>query len=165
MIQIHLLLEGIDGETADDSYRGGIDVLKYKWGAVNRNNSTAPHAARGGVPAYVNELSLNKYVDSSSSDLLRTLVLSEHIPRGTLVVRRGKNRSGDSHDYLTFKMNNIMVSSIDMEVSDGELVLTEAIILNFSEFEFQYYKLDEDGSAQPTTSFRFDMAENSEVLK
>jgi len=155
-----LKLDGIDGESQDATHAKEIDVLAWSWGA---SQSGTTHMGQGGGGGKVNvqDLSITKYVDSATNNLLQRTFDGKHIKEATLVVRKA---GGTPLEYLTIKMTDVMVSSVSTGGSGGEDRLTENVVLNFSKVEIIYKPQKEDGSADADKLAGWDIAENKTMV-
>jgi len=68
-VDMFLALDGIKGESADSKHKGEIDVLAWSWGLSN--TGTFHHGAGGGAgKANFQDISITKYIDKGSTDLI-----------------------------------------------------------------------------------------------
>ena len=157
-VDMFLKLDGIDGEAQDETYADQIDVLAWNWGA-SQSGSTHMGGGSGSGKASVQDLSITKYVDSSSHKLLGVISKGTHISEAILTIRK----AGDTPlDYVVLTMTNCIITSVSTGGSGGEDRLTENISINFEEFEFAYTPQKEDGSAGAVMPFKFNIAQNVE---
>lgn len=155
-VDMFLKLEGLEGESEDDTHAKEITVLAWSWGA---SQSGTMHIGAGGGAGKVNvqDVSVTKYVDASSHGLLEHCSVGSHITEGTLTVRKA---GGNPLEYIIIKMKEIIVSSISTGGSGGEDRLTENITLNFSIFEYAYTPQLPDGTGGGVKEFKFDIPKN-----
>jgi len=140
-VDMFLVLDGIDGEAKDASYTDKIDVLAWSWGA---SQSGTFHSGGGGGSGKANfqDISVTKFVDSSTNVLLSHVAKGTHIATGKLIVRK----AGDKPvDYLSIELEKIMVTSYSTGGSGGEDQLTENITLNFAKYKLSYQKQNDKG--------------------
>ena len=154
-----LKLEGVDGESKDDSHKKEIDVLAWSWGA-SQSGTGHVGGGSGAGKVSVQDLSVTKYVDSSSHLLLLDCCNGQHIKKGTLVVRKA---GATPLEYIKLTMEDIIVSGIHSGGSGGEDRLTETITLNFSKFKYEYTPQKSDGSGDGTKETGWDIAANKKV--
>jgi len=136
-----LKLTGIEGESVDKTHAKEIDVLAWSWGM---SNSGTTHLGTGGGSGKVNvqDLSVTKYVDASSSALITACCKGTHIDDATLIVRK----AGDSPlEYIKIHMSEVMVVAVSTGGSGGEDRLTENVTLNFAKFKYSYQPQDAKG--------------------
>ena len=133
----------IKGESTDKSHKDEIDVLAWSWGM---SQSGTMHISKGGGAGKVNiqDLSITKWVDSATPNLMAACSSGKHFPEATLVVRKA---GGDSPlEYLKIKLSEVLISSVSTGGSGGEDRLTENVSLNFGKVEVSYQPQDEKGA-------------------
>jgi len=158
-IDMFLKIDTIKGETTDKEFvkAHAIDVLAWGWGV---SNSGTTHMGGGGGSGKANfqDLSVTKYVDSSSHALLGACATGEHFTKASLHVRKaGKTQQ----EYITIEMKEVLVTSVSTGGSGGEDRLTENLSLNFAEVKFTYKPQKPDGSLGDALPFTYDIAGNS----
>jgi type VI secretion system secreted protein Hcp len=142
---IFLKLGDIKGESIDDKHKDEIDVLAWSWGEAD---STAPaRRNRNGnglaVPDCIQDLSLTKFVDSATPDVIMDAVSGRVVPGATLTLRKaGKGQQ----EYLILKLSSVSISSYATGGSGGEDRLTESITLHFQRMDGSYRRQKPDGS-------------------
>ena len=141
-VDMFLKITGIDGESKDAKHPGEIDVLAWSWGM---SQSGSFHIGGGGGAGKVNvqDISITKWVDKASANLMLFCSNGTHITDATLYVRKaGKTPL----EYIVIKMTKVMVTSVSTGGSGGEDKLTENITLNFAKVDYQYQPQKDDGS-------------------
>jgi type VI secretion system secreted protein Hcp len=155
-VDMFIKIGDFKGEARDSKHKEEIDVLAWSWGA---SNSGSAHVGGGMGAGKVNvqDLSLTKYIDKSSPDLLLACCNGKHIKEGTLVVRK----AGESPlEYLTITMSDIVVTSVSTGGSGGEDRLTENVTLNFAKVKVGYVEQTPTGAAGAKPSMIWDIAGN-----
>jgi len=156
-VDMFLLLDGIKGESADKTHKGEIDVLAWSWGL---SNSGSFHQGEGGGAGKANfqDISVTKYVDKSTADLLYASASGKHVAKAKLTVRKaGENPL----EYLTFEFENILVSSVSTGGSGGEDRLTENVSLNFAKIKMEYWTQGAKGAKGENGNFAWDIPANA----
>ena len=159
-VDIFLPLDKIKGESVDDKFAGEIDVLQWSWGM---SQSGTTHLGPGGGAGKVNvrDMTLTKYVDMATHELLKACASGTHIANGFLVVRKAGNVP---LEYFRIDMTDIMVSSYETGGSgDGQDRIMETVSLNFAKYEVTYSSQKADGSKGPEGKAGFDIAKNGKV--
>ncbi|MDO5603712.1 MAG: type VI secretion system tube protein Hcp [Paracoccus sp. (in: a-proteobacteria)] len=154
------LSNNIKGESQDDTYRDNIDVLAWAWGMTQ---SGTTHLGPGGGSGKVNvsDISLTKYVDLASNDLIKRCTNGEHIENGELIVRKSGGQA--PVEYFRLKMKQIMITSYNTGGSkDGLDRIQETLTLNFRAFEITYTLQEASGAAGAEAVAGWDIAENKE---
>ena len=139
------LSNNIKGESQDDTHRNEIDVLAWNWG-LTQSGTTHVGSGGGGGKVNVQDITLTKYVDLATNDLIKRCTSGEHIENGELIVR--KSGGAAPVEYFRIKMENIMITSYATGGSkDGLDRIQETLTLNFRKFEVAYTLQEETGAA------------------
>jgi type VI secretion system secreted protein Hcp len=157
-VDILLKIEGVDGESVIDSHEGEIDVLSWSWGMTQ---SGSMHVGGGGGSGKVNmqDISLTKYVDKASTNLMRACCNGEHLSSATLTVRKaGKNPV----DYMVITMEPVLVTSLSTGGSGGEDRLTENVSLTFAKVKVGYTPQKPDGTPDAAIELTWNVEKNVE---
>ncbi len=141
-VDMFLKLNGIEGESRDKTHAKQIDILAWSWGM---SNSGTAHMGGGAGAGKVNvqDISVTKYIDSSSNALIAACCAGTHISTANLIVRKA---GGTPLEYIKIDMDEVMITSVSTGGSGGEDRLTENVVLNFAKFKFSYQPQDEKGA-------------------
>ena len=158
-VDMFLQLEGIDGESQDSVHNKWIDVLAF---SESMSQSGTTHTGGGGSAGKVNvqDLSITKYLDSSSPYIRQKLAEGKTIPTATLVVRKAGN---DPLIFFKIELTNVLLSSVSTGGSGGEDRLTENITLNFSKIKWTYTPQNPDGSSGADIPAGWDIQLNQKI--
>jgi type VI secretion system secreted protein Hcp len=155
-VDMFLKLKGIDGEARDSKHKGSIDILAWSWGASNSGTSHMGGGSGAGK-ANIQDISVTKYVDSSSAKLLECCVTGKHIETANITVRK----AGDKPlEYIKIELTEVMVTSVSTGGSGGEDRLTENVSLNFAKFKYEYVPQKATGDGDVAKEFAYNIAEN-----
>lgn len=150
----------IKGESQDSAYKDDVDVLAWNWGMTQ---SGTTHIGKGGGGGKVNvgDITLTKYVDRATNELVKRCTTGEHIEQVELVVRKASG--GAPLPYLKLLLQNVMITSYTTGGSkDGLDRVQETLTLNFRKFEVTYTSQEDDGKPGPESTSGYDIAENVE---
>lgn len=141
-VDMFLDLDKIKGESQDKTWKDKIDVLAWSWGM---SQSGTMHSGGGGGSGKANfqDISITKWIDKSSTDLMKACSKGDHINTAKLVVRKA---GSTPLEYITIELKGVLISSISTGGSGGEDRLTENVTLNFKEFKVKYQPQKADGS-------------------
>ena len=141
-VDMFLDLDKIKGESQDKTWKDKIDILAWSWGM---SQSGTMHSGGGGGSGKANfqDISITKYLDKASTDLIKACSKGDHIAKAKLIVRKAGSKP---LEYLTIELEGVLISSISTGGSGGEDRLTENITLNFKEFKVKYQPQKADGS-------------------
>ena len=158
-VDMFMKIDGIAGESTDKTHKDETEVLAWSWGATQ---SGTMHTGTGGGSGKANfqDISFTKYIDKGSPLLLDKLAGGTHIKHATLVVRKA---GGSPLEYLTFKMEDIIVTSVSTGGSGGEDRLTENVTLNFAKFDLEYVQQKDDGTGDAPVIAKWDIPANAEA--
>lgn len=147
----------LEGESRDAKHKNEIDVLAWSWGV---SNSGTFHSGGGGGAgkANVQDISLTKYLDKSSPDLLLAACNGKHFDKATLIVRKAGEKP---LEYLTITLEEVLITSVSTGGSGGEDRLTENVSLNFAKVTVAYKEQTSTGTVGATPSMSYDIAENT----
>jgi type VI secretion system secreted protein Hcp len=155
-VDMFLKLDDIKGESADDKHENEIDVLAWSWG-MSQSGTTHMGGGGGAGKVSVQDISITKYLDKSSPNLLLACCNGKHFKEGVLTVRKAGEKP---LEYLKVTMKEVLVSSIQGGGSGGEDRLTENLSLNFAEFKVEYTPQKPDGTGDAAVEAGFNIAKN-----
>lgn len=157
-VDMFLKITGVDGEVTDRTHGKEIQVLAWSWG-MSQSGSTHTGTGGGAGKASVQDLSLTKYIDKSSTVLMMGCCKGTHYDDAVLTVRK----AGDMPlEYVIIKMREVIITSISTGGSGGEDRLTENITLNFAQFEVAYQPQNSKGGKEGGQLFaKWDIADNA----
>ena len=141
-VDMFLKIGDIKGESKDDAHADEIDVVNWDWGV---SNSGSMHSGGGGGTgkSSVRDLSIVKYVDSSSPNLFRLCCSGDHVSDAVLTVRKS---GGKPLEYLIIQLKKVMVTSVSTGGGSDDDRIVETITLNFAECEVKYTPQADDGT-------------------
>lgn len=157
-VDMFMKIETVTGESVDKTHAGEIDVLAWSWGA-SQSGTTHQGGGGGSGKVSVQDLSFTKYVDSSSSVLLKGVCEGTHFDKAKLTVRKA---GGTPVEYIIIEMKEVIITSLSTGGSGGEDRLTENVTLNFAEVKFSYQEQDPKGAKKGgAKDYSFDIAGNA----
>jgi len=151
-----LKIDGVDGESQDDTHKNEIHIASFHMGAVNQG---AGHrdSGSGAGRASVHDMQLTKRADKSSPSLFAACCSGKHFPTATLTVRKaGENPL----EYLVYNMSNVFVSAFNSNSHGAGDIAQETLSLNFSKIEMNYTPQNADGTPGAKIVKTHDIAAN-----
>lgn len=147
-VNIVLKIKDIPGESAVKSHTGEIDVLSWSWGMTQ---STSAHIATGGGTgsADVKDLTITKYVDSASPNLIARCFDGHDVGPATMTCIKVGGKAGPI-DFVKITMpKTVIVSSVttgEKEIVDGKPTdrYIEKVTLSFAKVNFEYTSQNAD---------------------
>lgn len=155
-LDMFLKLDQIPGESTVKGHASEIEVLAFSWGVSNPATiSSTGGGLSSGKPSF-QELSLTKYVDLASPQLMTAAATGKHIASATFTVLRS-NGTGLAN-YYTVTLTEVLVTSVSTGASGGEDRMTENITLSYAKIKIDYYQQKPDGSITLGGTFTYDLA-------
>ena len=107
----------------------------------------------------IQDLSLTKYVDKSSPNLMMHCASGKHIDKVKLTVRKA---GGESQvEYMVINLEEVLVTSLSTGGSGSDDRLTENVTLNFAQVMVDYQPQKADGTKViERQTFRLDVNGN-----
>jgi len=142
-VDIFIKIGDIKGESQDKTHKDEIEVLNWSWGMSQSGNM---HTGTGGGAGKVSiqDLSLTKFVDKASPNLMMHCSSGKHVPKVTLTVRKA---GGDSQvEYLIINLEEVLISSLSTGGSGSDDRLIENVTLNFAKVTVDYQPQKADGT-------------------
>ena len=158
-VDMFIKIGDIEGESTDSSHGKEIDVLAWSWG-MSQSGTTHMGGGGGAGKVSVQDISITKYVDASSTVLIKACCQGVHHPEAKLTVRKAGT---DPLEYIKLTMKEVIVTSVSTGGSGGEDRLTENVTLNFAEFKLEYTPQKPDGTGDAAKEYAFNIAENITV--
>lgn len=157
----YLKIEGVKGESQDSDHKDWIDVLAWSWGMDNPSN---PHAGSGSgsTTGHVNNFSITKQVDLSSTPLAQFLLKGKHFAKGTFELPK-TGGDGKAMVYYKVEFKEVFVTSMSFGGGGTGGVFTENVTFSFSEYKAYYTAQTEKGSKGDNNSYGWDCKKNQEV--
>ncbi len=151
-----LELDGIDGESQDDVFKGKIDVESFSWGVSNSGTNHVGGGAGAGKASF-SDISFNKNVDLASPKLAYYCASGGPITKATLHVRK---QGKEQKEYYQILLEELIVSSFQSHAANGQTTVTESFSLNFAKVKFVYKEQKADGSLGASPEFVWDIKGN-----
>ena len=151
-----LKIDGVQGDSLDRAHASEIDVLSWSWGATN-SGTTQMGGGGGAGKTTFNDLTITKFVDSSSPVLFANLSTGKHMKTATLTVRNAGQRPVD---YYTLTLNEVIISAIALSANSGDSRINESVTLDFASYTYTFLPLKADGTPKPAVVTKFSIMEN-----
>jgi type VI secretion system secreted protein Hcp len=158
-VDMFVKIGDIKGESRDDKHKGEIDVLAWSWG-MNQTGSGHVGGGAGTGKVQVSDLSLTKYIDVATPDLMLACCNGKHYPEAKLTVRKaGENPL----EYVVITMQDVIITGVQTGGSGGEDKLTENVTLNFAKVKVDYTEQTSTGSKGATPKMGWDIEANKKL--
>jgi len=148
-----------ESEDGDSKHKGTFDILAWSWGVSNSGTAHVGGGAGAGK-ANFQDISVTKYVDLGSPDLLLAAADGKHIPEAKLTVRKAGEKP---LEYIVITMKDCLITSVSTGGSGGEDRLTENVTINFAQVQFQYTEQSKTGAASANPQVGWDIRANKKL--
>jgi type VI secretion system secreted protein Hcp len=158
-VDYFLKIEGVDGESNDSKHKNEIEIESWSWGAAQQGT----HGAGGGGGAgkvSMRDFSFTMKANKASPKLMLACATGEHIKKAVLTCRKAGK---DQQEYLCVTMSDLLVSSYQTGGSQGNVVPSDQIAINFTKIEFEYKPQKPDGSLDAPVKAGYDVKANKKT--
>ena len=158
-VDMFLKLDGIKGESKDAKHKETIEIESFSWGL----SQTGSHSGGGGGgtgKVSVHDISVTKYVDKASCDLMFACANGKHIKEGTITVRKAGEKP---LEYMKIKLTDILISGVQHAGHGGSERMTENVTLNMAKFQVEYQEQQPDGTGKAGGQMGWDLKKNEKV--
>jgi type VI secretion system secreted protein Hcp len=153
-VDFFIKFDGIKGESTDAKHKDEIDVQSWSWGETNVGGGGAAGGGAGAGKVTQQDFHFTMQVNRASVGLMRACATGQHIKSATFSARRaGKNQQ----EYLTFKFNDVLVSSFQTGGSEATGTVVDQVGFAFAKMEVDYLPQQADGTTAAPVQFGFDV--------
>jgi len=156
---IFIKIDGIEGESPDDTHKNEIEVLAFQWKVLQES---AMHAGSGGGAgkATVEDLEFEHYIDRSSPNLMKYCLTGKHVSEARLTVRKA---GGSPFEYLKLVFNDVIVTAVmPYGAHKDEQRIREKVRLSFSRITQEYAVQNAQGGSGGAVVAGYDIKGNRE---
>lgn len=125
---------------------------------MSQSGTTHMGGGGGSGKVSIQDLSLTKYVDKATPNLMLFCSNGKHIETAKLTVRKA---GGTAVSYIVITMNEVIITSVSTGGSGGEDRLTENVSLNFAKVQLDYTPQDTKGAAGTAISYKWFIEQNA----
>ncbi len=140
MIDSHLKLEGIKGESTHTAHKDEIDLIKWSWSVHNASCTMGGGSAVGkGTPGMIR---IEKKIDKSSVEIAKKCAMGKHFPSAVFTTSKGGDKQ---EDYVKITLKEAYIADYGVGANDsGEI--TESVVFSYADIEFVYKPQKPDGT-------------------
>ena len=146
---IYMKIEGLEGESRAEHYRGWFDLYSYSWGESNQG---VRGGGGGGSTGRVemSDFAVSKPCGKSSTKLFLFCANGRHLPAVQFEVTL---YAGDREVVLQrFSLEDCMITSFQTS-GDGDSRPSESVSFNFTKITFMQAVIDESGQVETETAW------------
>jgi len=155
-----LYIEGLPGESADDTYTEWINVLSYSWGvSMPSAGVISSGLSRSSEGSIFTDFVVTKELDKASPKLALYCSNGQHITEAVFVIC-GPSESGTK--IMEYQMTDVIITSVFTEGTAGEEIRpSEQVGLAYAEIRWIYTELDEMGMAKGNVETYWELVTNT----
>jgi type VI secretion system secreted protein Hcp len=158
-VDMFLMIDGIKGESADDKHKGEIEIESFSWGASN-SGSFSSGGGGGSGKANFQDIHFTARLGKDAPNLLMACALGTHIKYANLVMRKA---GGKQEEFLKYKFEDLMVSSVQFSGSAHADVPSSQISLNCAKWTMECAEQKKDGSLDAYVKAAYDIKAQKKV--
>jgi type VI secretion system secreted protein Hcp len=144
----------VKGDVTEEGHKEWIELSSFQFGVGRGIGSPTggAHDRESSAPS-VSEITVSKQQDSSTGKILTEALQGEGV---TVVIDFVKTSQGKLEKYMSFKLENTMISGWSMN-SGGDRP-SESLSLNFTKFECDPTTIDASGKISNADPVTYDIA-------
>jgi type VI secretion system secreted protein Hcp len=155
---IHLKLEGVDGESTDKGYEKQIDVLSVEM--VAEMDTTSDRGGGAGVgKVKMQHLVITCFVDKSTPLLFKQCAKGIHMGKAEFTFKKA---GGTAEKYLVIKLDDVFISSVEMEAQNDNPDPKVVFKLAYDLIDMDYKDQSKGGSLGGVANFKWSVKKNAE---
>lgn len=161
-IDVYLQIDGIKGESTDDSHKDWIECRSVQWEVLQPKSATA--STGGGHTAERcehKEIAIAKHADLATPLLLQNCSSGKTIPKAKFEFMRADGK-GDRIKYFEIELENVLISGVTPVVVEGD-ILNESVSLKYSKVKWKYTQQKIGGGSGGNTSGGWDLSANKVI--
>jgi type VI secretion system secreted protein Hcp len=159
-VNMFLKVDGIKGESKDAKHKDEIDVLSWSWGMASPPPPAGGGGGGGAGKVSFQDVSIGKRIDAATPPLMLSCASGQHIKSALLTARKA---GAASPEYLTIKMDDVLVTSVAVGEPGPQGGGTETVTLNFGKVALDYFPQKAAGGTSPPISFKWDVTKNAKL--
>jgi type VI secretion system secreted protein Hcp len=155
-VSICISIGSIKGESVVKGHEKEIDVLEWSWGLTQ---SASAHVATGAGAgsADVRDLTIKKYVDAATPNLIQACFFGDDHKTAVLTVMKAGGKTAIDMVKMTMS-GTVFISSVNTGHPEPNDRYTETVTLNFAAVKFEYTGQNADQSKGAVISGEFDIS-------
>ena len=156
-VDYFLKIDGIPGESMDSKHTNEIELMSHSWGASNTGSFAS---ISGGGTGKVNMHDFSFTQSTKIQPAAREGVRDRPAHQEGRLTCRKVGGENPGQEYLKITFGDVLVSSYNLAGSQGDVVPSDAITLNFSTIEYSYYPQKQDGTLDGAIVAKGDLKQN-----
>jgi type VI secretion system secreted protein Hcp len=158
---VFLKLDGVQGESLDARHKGEIPILSYTQGFTGPFARGAAGTGAGAGKTICGPVTITKFVDVSSPDLILSVANGKHIPKAVFTFRRPGQAQ---FEYYKVTLEDVIITEVEQTGSSSAAARAmEKVSLMGRRFSFEYVQQAPDGRIGARPKAGWDCVANSKV--
>ena len=153
-IDAFLKLDTIEGESLHQGFEKQIQILSFSFGGL-QTTSVAGTGGSGAGRADLHPITVQKYMDKSSTKIWKAMLAGTHLKTGTISLVKAGGDSTMSKPFFTIDLEEVFVT--DYQASASSEVPTESISFSYNTIKEEYFQQDEKGNLTSTGKVSYDL--------
>ena len=153
---MYLKLPDIDGESQQQNHEDEIVLSGVSWGV------TIPDAALSGrmrAKTSFSGITISKSTDLATNAMLDCIARNTRL--GNVELTFATSASGGTYEYLIYELDNVRITSYQMEASKEDQKPQEQWTLKFEKITSLYKKFDDAGRLDEESEFEYSVVKGS----
>jgi type VI secretion system secreted protein Hcp len=135
-VDYFLKIEGVDGESdGKDCRKCWIEIESIAWGTPTPSPARAGGGGGGAGKVSVHDISMTPSTDRSTPKLQEAVAKGTHIKKAVLFVRKAGK---EQQEYLTYELENVLISSFSAQNNTGGQAPSESFSLNLTKITYSW---------------------------
>ena len=151
-------LDGIEGESTDQDFKGKIEIETFGFG-VSNEGTMAKGGGGGTGRAKFENITITKVIDKSSPKLFKSAATGDHIKKAVISARKASGK-GNQYVYVSYTLEDVMVTGYSTTAVPGNPVLQETVKLDFTRIKIEYKPQKADGTPEGAVPAGYDRGTN-----
>ena len=161
-IDVYLQIDGIKGESTDDTHKDWIEVSSVSFGVLQPRSATASSAGGHTSERCEHEdIVFSKLADLATPLLLEQCSMGKTIPKAKIDFMRADS-DGKRVTYFNIELENVLISSVSPSVAEGN-ILKENLSLKYSQVKWKYVQQKISGGTGGNTAGGWDLSKNKKA--
>lgn len=141
-VDMFLKIEGVEGESQDESHKNEIQIDSFSWGASNPSSVTQGTGLGSGKVS-ISSLNFMKRVDKASTNLFKACCDGTHFTKTTLTCRKSGGTA--KVEYLVYELKDCMIDATQNSGANGGDEVSESVTLSAVQIKMTYWTQDNTG--------------------
>lgn len=159
VVDFFLKIDGIEGESPDSKHKNEIEVMSWSWGET-QHGASGQGGGGGAGKVQMQDFHFVSKSNKATPKLMLACADGEHIKKAVLTCRKAGK---EQQEYYLITLSDLLVSSFQTGGSEGGILPTDQVSLNFSKVEFEYKEQKPDGTLGGAIKAGYDVKANKKV--